>query len=368
MPRLLNPRHEFFCRAYVNSPFAGNLTDAYEAAGYARDRGNAVRLSQRADVAARIRELREADRAVERHSVREALEDEGISRATLVRHYAAMLRANPLDYYTTEADGTVKPHLAQLDRAKGLAVRELVVRPTEGRKASISIKFYDKHKAMDKLNALIEFAQDLPVPAQNFLTDEQQGERLAAAVRDYAERAEEEDVIAIAVKGMAAARSRYPDGNLTTFERIARNARREQKARAAQAAAMEAEAARKAEEQARMAALLPEVTDVEAPAPSTSWPGTRVPPSAGPSTCSSRQSTSSFDDVGTQDVDARHEAGHEVSARNVAPPQNDAPENHDSTCCHSPSHAPSTDHGCQDALQSAIHSPVPPDEIATSPA
>jgi hypothetical protein len=266
MPRLLNPQHEFFARAYVNGPFAGSLVDAYEAAGYSRDTANAARLARQPDVALRITELREGERAVTRHAVRTALDDVGIDRATLVRHYAQMLRANPRDYYTTGDDGSVQPHLDSLDREKGLALRELTIEstPTAGAKPKIKLRIraHDKLRVMAELRKLIEFSEDMPVlPRPGPFTPEQERERVVANLRDYAERAEDDDVRAIAGEAIAAARARYPDGNLTTFERISRDIAREAKARAEQARAANAAAEATAAKMRAMAALLPAAQD-----------------------------------------------------------------------------------------------------------
>jgi hypothetical protein len=227
MPRLVNTEHELFCRYYVSGPYAGRYVDAYEAAGYARDRGNASRLAQQPDVAARIAELQDGEVAAERHGVRTALADEGVDRAMLVRHYAAMARANPLDYFTVEAGGRVRPLVTHLDRAKGLALRDLAIDGEPGTESSrLRFKMYDRLRALAKLEKLIEFAQDVPVPsAMSCLTPQQEKERLIAQLRDYAEREGDDDALALAQQAIAAARAREADVERRLREGVALNLR-----------------------------------------------------------------------------------------------------------------------------------------------
>lgn len=65
MPALANPKHEAFAR---NLAKGMDATDAYEAAGFKRHRGNASALRAKQNIASRVRELVEAvtERAVER--------------------------------------------------------------------------------------------------------------------------------------------------------------------------------------------------------------------------------------------------------------------------------------------------------------
>jgi|SRR3990167_10174140 len=55
MPLLKNARHEEFCQQVVKGK---SLVDAYESAGYVRHDGNSSALAARAEVAARIAEIR----------------------------------------------------------------------------------------------------------------------------------------------------------------------------------------------------------------------------------------------------------------------------------------------------------------------
>jgi hypothetical protein len=55
MGRLTNLRHEAFCQ--LVEVLGWSKTDSYEAVGFKRDRANAVKFSEREDIAARRREL-----------------------------------------------------------------------------------------------------------------------------------------------------------------------------------------------------------------------------------------------------------------------------------------------------------------------
>src|SRR5437868_2437622 len=85
MPRLLDERHENFCRAYLHGPAAGMVSAAYEQAGYTRDSGNASRLFGQSHIQDRICELRAGDAARERQAQRAALEQEKIDKVKIAR-------------------------------------------------------------------------------------------------------------------------------------------------------------------------------------------------------------------------------------------------------------------------------------------
>ncbi len=195
MPRLLNAQHEAFCRAYVRGPCAGLVGDAYEAAGYKRDSGNASRLFLSHDVKMRIAELQQGDAAMERHAVRTALADAGIDKARIVKELAKIAFANAFDYVDTE--GHVD--LSKVARDKGTAVRDIEVEwetnlDGKARVKKLKVKLYDKRMALRELAKHIDEAQEPSVWGQ--------GERRArrreeernwayARLRDDAEQGED---------------------------------------------------------------------------------------------------------------------------------------------------------------------------------
>ena len=107
MARLPNHQHEAFAQAYVRGPCAGSLTDAYAAAGFARDSGNAKRLSRQADVAARIDELQREAITAEAAAVRAMFDQLAITRARIVQELATIAFANPFDYVDEDGGPTL---------------------------------------------------------------------------------------------------------------------------------------------------------------------------------------------------------------------------------------------------------------------
>jgi hypothetical protein len=211
MARLLNPQHEAFCHAFVRGPHAGNLCDAYEAAGYARDRGNAARLARQPDVVARVNALRDGEAAAERAAVRAALGAHAIDKARIVQELATIAFANPLDFIWVDADGKAHVDLTRIDRAKGGAIRELVVEsiaPTDKTPAvtKVRLRFNDKHRALTELARQIDLAQEPPLPVETTtqpVDEETHRASLVAQLRDLADH--DEDVVALATRAAAAA-------------------------------------------------------------------------------------------------------------------------------------------------------------------
>ena len=90
MPRLLDDRHENFCRFFVRGPNAGSVCNAYEAAGFKRDTGNASRLYRQPNVRERIEELKAGDAQLERQALRRALEERGLTKAKAIDEISKM--------------------------------------------------------------------------------------------------------------------------------------------------------------------------------------------------------------------------------------------------------------------------------------
>jgi hypothetical protein len=158
----------------VRGRFAGSLIDAYEAAGYSRDSGNAKRLAQRADVAARIDELREGEAARERESLRSMLAAMGIDKARIMREFATIAFASR--YSFLDEDGNLD--LTVSARAHAGALRELAVDTVTRRDGStvskVRIKLNDKRHALAELERFLRMAgipaaaddADRPTPQQ----------------------------------------------------------------------------------------------------------------------------------------------------------------------------------------------------------
>lgn len=72
MPALSNPRHERFAQELVKGATAD---EAYQLAGYAANRGNAVRLKTNESVQARVREIQERASVRAEISIATATED-----------------------------------------------------------------------------------------------------------------------------------------------------------------------------------------------------------------------------------------------------------------------------------------------------
>lgn len=91
MPILKNPKHERFAQALADGK---SQIEAYAAAGYARNRGNAATLKRRESISRRVNELlaereRMARDATERATAELALTKADVMRLLLQRHDAA---------------------------------------------------------------------------------------------------------------------------------------------------------------------------------------------------------------------------------------------------------------------------------------
>jgi len=212
MPRLLSPQHELFCRAFVRGPHAGNLVDAYEAAGYARDRGNACRLARTPEIAARINALREGEAAAERAAVRAALSRRGVDKARVVEELAGIALASPLDYLTTDADGQVAADFARVDRHNACAIREVLIEYAPGsdgkpRLSKLRLRLNDKLRALTELARHIDQAQEPALPVEDKAPPasvEAQRDKLVMQLRDLADFGE--DVVDLAARATEAAK------------------------------------------------------------------------------------------------------------------------------------------------------------------
>jgi hypothetical protein len=186
MTCLPNRQHETFCQAYVRGACAGNLTEAYAAAGFARNSGNAKRLSQQFDIAARINELCREAAETEAIRVRAVFNELAISRARIVQELATMAFASPFDY--VDEDGG--PDLAAL-RAKGGALREVSIDTLTRRDGStlrkLKIKLNDKRHALCELERMFRAATAPLAAIEERGTEEQAMKRVVEGLQMLAD-------------------------------------------------------------------------------------------------------------------------------------------------------------------------------------
>ena len=137
MPALANTRHEIFCQ---NLTKGMSEVAAYEAAGYARDLGNACHLAQKPHIRARVQELMErAGRRAE------------ITAARVLQEMAKLAFYNPADYIKIDEDGSAIVDLSKLDRDQAAAITEVISERGEDGKVKTRIKLADKKAALVEL-------------------------------------------------------------------------------------------------------------------------------------------------------------------------------------------------------------------------
>jgi phage terminase small subunit len=137
MPALANTRHELFCQ---NLTKGMSEVAAYEAAGYARDLGNACHLAQKPHIRARVQELLEkAGKRAE------------ITAARVLEEMAKLAFHNPADYLKIEDDGSAVVDLSKLDRDQAAAITEVISERGLDGKVKTRIKLADKKAALVEL-------------------------------------------------------------------------------------------------------------------------------------------------------------------------------------------------------------------------
>lgn len=152
MAALYNIRHEQFALEVAEGR---TLLEAYKTAGYAPEPGNAKRLRKRAEVRARIDELR-----------REAAEFANVRRVRVVLEVDRVGRANMRDYYEAELDETTGKltgrmklrSLLELPREMTAAIAEVEF---DERGQPAKIKLHDKNQANF---TLLKYLGGLPEP------------------------------------------------------------------------------------------------------------------------------------------------------------------------------------------------------------
>lgn len=132
MPVLKNPRHEAFAQLRAKGK---SSDDAYEAAGYKPNRGNAARLNAKESVRARISELQSA--GAERTEV------------TVGQVITELARIGFADIRNAVEWGGVSVQLKdsnELDEATAAAISEVALT-----QSGLKIKLHDKLSALEKL-------------------------------------------------------------------------------------------------------------------------------------------------------------------------------------------------------------------------
>jgi phage terminase small subunit len=142
MPVLKNQRWELFAQGLA----AGKTADeAYEAAGYVPNRGNAARLKPNESIQSRVAELAEAQ-----------AKRAGITKEMVLAELGKLGFSNMMDYVSVK-DGQAYVDLSKLTREQAAAISEVTVETLGGEKsedgAPLSI-MRTKFKLSDKRGAL----------------------------------------------------------------------------------------------------------------------------------------------------------------------------------------------------------------------
>lgn len=145
MPVLANPRYEKFAQLLVGGMAA---VDAHEAAGFRRNDSNAIRLKNRAEVAARVAELQQ-----------ETANASELSREDLLRELEHIIKADQRLFY--RPDGSLRP-VHELDErlAAALAGMEVIgIADSKGGTDGKGLVITRKIKRFDKIRAIELYAR-----------------------------------------------------------------------------------------------------------------------------------------------------------------------------------------------------------------
>lgn len=149
MPVLKNPKQE---RAVQELIGGKNETDAYEAAGYKRDTGNAAKFFSKPAIKARVAELTGA-------VTEQVVKATGITVERVLAELEKLAFANMLDFIQINADGVPYTDFSELTPQQAAAIHKIFVEtttayegegddrvPTEVRK--VRFELYDKRAAL----------------------------------------------------------------------------------------------------------------------------------------------------------------------------------------------------------------------------
>jgi len=150
MPPLKNSRHERFARGLVEGLSA---VDAYEKAGYERNRSSASKLQTNANIKGRIRELQD-----------EAAEKATVTASRVLVEIARIAFADLGEAVTWGPDGVRLKDSTQLPLAVRAAVQEVTETTTQFG-GSLKIKFHSKMQALDALAKHLRLYAEVPEDA-----------------------------------------------------------------------------------------------------------------------------------------------------------------------------------------------------------
>jgi len=178
MNRLLSVRQEAFCQAYVRGPASGNYTSAYEAAGYARNDGNASRLASEPHIQERIAELTAENEAANRQVTEIAALAAVVDKTAVLAELKKVGFANMFDYLHVDDDERVQVDLSRINRDKGMAIRDVRISYDDEthRVKSVSLKLYDKRLALTELMRQLRPAEAAVPAAAGAAASTQPGE------------------------------------------------------------------------------------------------------------------------------------------------------------------------------------------------
>lgn len=148
MPVLDNPKHELFAQELAKGK---TEVDAYVAAGYKRDDGNANRTANLPDVATRVQEI-----------LGKAAKRAEITVEKVLRELALIGFCNMADYMRVGADGDPYLDFSALSREQAAALAEVTVEDfKEGRGENARDVRRVKFKLADKKGALVDIGRHL---------------------------------------------------------------------------------------------------------------------------------------------------------------------------------------------------------------
>lgn len=174
MAALPNPKHELFASGLAQGL---NATEAYEKAGFRRNRSAASRLQRDVNVRERVAELLQHVKRIEHEALAAATERLAITKERVLGELAAIGFANMGDYMRAGPDGDPVLCFANLTREQTAALAEVTVEDFkdgrgEGARDVRRIRF----KLHDKRGALVDLGRHLNLfPRQVELTGKNGG-------------------------------------------------------------------------------------------------------------------------------------------------------------------------------------------------
>lgn len=150
MPVINNPKHELFAQGLAKGQ---TEVEAYAAAGYKPDDGNASRLAKLPEIKARVLEL-----------TGQAAEKAGITIEAVLAELARIGFSNMLDYVRINGDGDPQINLAELTREQAAAIQEITINTRTERggedRPDAEVKSV-RFKLSDKRGALVDLGKHL---------------------------------------------------------------------------------------------------------------------------------------------------------------------------------------------------------------